>query len=50
MFVFVEKNKRKVDVIVLAKYFIEDLGDTIMNLALIGFLWILSIQYILGSR
>ena len=30
-------NKRKTDVIVLAKRFIEDLRDAIMNLALIGF-------------
>ena len=44
------KNKRKTDVIVLAKGFIEDLGDTIMNLALIGFLYILGIPYILGNR
>ena len=31
------KNKQKNDVIVLAKSFTEDLGDAIMNLALIGF-------------
>ena len=44
------KNKRKIYVIVLAKGFIEDLGEAIMNLALIGFLCILGIQYILGNR
>ena len=44
------KNKRKIDVIVLAKGFMEDLGDAIMNLALIGFVCILDIQYILGNR
>ena len=44
------KNKWKTDVIVLAKGFIEDLGDAIMNLALIGFLCILGIQYILDSQ
>ena len=44
------KNKQKNDVIVLAKGFIEDLGDAIMNLALLGFLCILSIQYKLGNR
>ena len=42
--------KRKIDVIVLAKDFVEDLEDTIMNLALIGFLCILGIQYISGNR
>ena len=31
------KSKEKIDVIVLAKSFIEDLGDTIMNPALIRF-------------
>ena len=44
------KNKRKIDVIALAKVFIEDLGDAIMNLTLIGFLCILGTQYILGNR
>ena len=44
------KNKWKIDVIVQAKGFVEDLGDTIMNLALKGFLWILGIQYVLGNR
>ena len=34
---------------VLAKGFIEDLGHAIMNVALIGFLCILGIQYILGN-
>ena len=43
------KNKRKIDVIALAIGFIEDLGDTIMNLALIGLLCILGIQSILGN-
>ena len=37
------------DVIVPAKDFIEDLGNIIMNLALIGFLCILGTQYILGN-
>ena len=33
-----QKNKRKIDFIVLAKKgFIEDLGDAIMNVALIRF-------------
>ena len=36
--------------LVLAKGFIEDLGEAVMNLALIGFLCILGIQYILGNR
>ena len=31
------KIKRKIDVIVLAKCFIEDLGDAVMNLALMCF-------------
>ena len=44
------KNKRKIDVIVLAKGFIEDLGEAMMNIALIGLLCILGIQYILGNR
>ena len=44
------KNKRKTDITVLAKGFIEDLGDAIMNLALIGFLCILGMQYIIGNR
>ena len=44
------KSKRKTDVIVLAKGCIENLGDAIMNLALIGFLCILGIQYILGNH
>ena len=35
--------------LVLAKGFIEDLGEAVMNLALIGFLCILGIQYILGN-
>ena len=30
------KSKRKIDVIVLARVFIEDLGDAMMNLVLIG--------------
>ena len=50
MFVFVEKTKRKIDVIVLAKGFIEDSGDNLMNQGLIGFLCILGIQYMLGNR
>ena len=44
------KSKQKIDFIVLAKGFIEDLGDPIINLALIGFLCILGTQYILGNR
>ena len=40
------KNKRKIDVIVLAKGFIEDLEDAMINLALIRSLCILGIQYI----
>ena len=44
------KNKRKIDIIVLAKGFIEDLGDVIMNLALIRFLCIVGIQYILDNQ
>ena len=32
-----KKNKRKIDVVVLAKGFIEDLGVAVMNLALVGF-------------
>ena len=50
MFVFVEKTKRKIDVIVPAKGFIEDSGDNLMNQGLIGFLCILGIQYMLGNR
>ena len=50
MFVFVEKPKRKIDVIVPAKGFIEDSGDNLMNQGLIGFLCILGIQYMLGNR
>ena len=46
MFAFSKKNKQKIDAIVLAKDFIEELGDAIMNLALIGVLCILGIQYI----
>ena len=46
MFAFSKKNKQKIDAIVLAKVFIEELGDAIMNLALIGVLCILGIQYI----
>ena len=34
MFVFVWKTKEKIDDIVLAKGFLEDLGDVIMNLVL----------------
>ena len=45
MFAF-SKKKQKIDAIVLAKVFIEELGDAIMNLALIGVLCILGIQYI----
>ena len=45
MFAFFLKNKQKIDAIVLAKVFIEELGDAIMNLAL-GVLCILGIQYI----
>ena len=45
MFAFSKKNKQKIDAIVLAKDFIEELGDAIMNLALIGVLCILGIQY-----
>ena len=44
------KSKRKIDVVVLAGGFKEDLGGAIMNLALTRFLYILSIQYILGNR
>ena len=44
------KNKQKNDVIVLAKGFIEDLGYAIMNLALMGFLCILGIQYISDNQ
>ena len=44
--IFKKKNKQKIDAIVLAKVFIEELGDAIMNLALIGVLCILGIQYI----
>ena len=44
------KSKRKIYVMVPAKGFIEYLGDTIMNLVLIGILCILDIQYILGNR
>ena len=47
---YLSKKQTKIDVIVLAKGFIEDLGDAIMNLALVGFLCILGIQYILGNR
>ena len=47
---YLPKKKRKIDVIVLAKDFIEDLGDTIINLALLEFLRILDIQYILGNQ
>ena len=50
MFVFVEKTKRKIDVIVPTKGFIEDSGDNLMNQGLIGFLCILGIQYMLGNR
>ena len=46
MFAFSKKKKKKIDAIVLAKVFIEELGDAIMNLALIGVLCILGIQYI----
>ena len=35
------KNKRKIDVMILAKGFTEDLGDAITNLLLIRFLCIL---------
>ena len=34
---------------ILAKGFIEDIGDTIMTLALTGFLYIIGIQYILAN-
>ena len=44
------KTKWKTDLIVLAKGFIEDLGDAIINLALIEFLCILGIQYISGNQ
>ena len=44
--IFKKKKKKKIDAIVLAKVFIEELGDAIMNLALIGVLCILGIQYI----
>ena len=50
MFVFVEKTKRKIDVIVPAKGFIEDSGDNLMNQGLIGLLCILGIQYMSGNR
>ena len=50
------KNKWKIDVVVLAKGFIEDFADTITNLgdafgniAIMGFLCILGIDYILGN-
>ena len=35
---------------VLAEEFLEDLGDTIMNLSVVGFQWILGIRHILGKR
>ena len=35
---FFPKNKQKIDVIVLAKDFIEDLEETVMNLVLLEFL------------
>ena len=47
---YLSKNQTKTDVIILAKGFIEDLEDAIMNIDLIGFLCILGIQYILGNR
>ena len=34
------KRKRRIDVIVLAKVFVEDSRDAVMNLALMGFLYI----------
>ena len=44
------KHKRKINVLDLAKNFIEKLGYTIMNLALTKFLCILGIWYILGNK
>ena len=43
------KSKRKTDITVLGKGFIEDLWDASVSLALIGLLCILGIQYILGN-
>ena len=43
------KDKRKIDAIVLAKAFIENLGDNTMKLTLIGILCILGIRYILTN-
>ena len=44
------KTKQKIDVIVLAKVYIEDLRDATMNLALIEFLCTLGILCILENR
>ena len=49
IWLLLSKNKWKTDLIVLTKGFIENLGDTTMILALIGFLCILGIQYILDN-
>ena len=43
-------NEGKIDAAAVAKGPIEDSGDATMNLALIAFLCILSIQYILDNR
>ena len=43
------KSKRKIDITVLGKGFIADLGDATMSLALIRLWCILGIQCILGN-
>ena len=44
------ENEGKIDAAAVAKGPIEDSGDATMNLALIAFLCILGIQYILDNR
>ena len=44
------KNKRKIEVMIPAKCFIEDLGDDIMDLTLVKFFFILGVQCILSQQ
>ena len=46
LYVFICLRNKQKAVIVLAKDLIEDLGNAVMNLDLIGFLCMLGIQYI----
>ena len=49
-YLYLSRKQQKIDIIVLAEGFKEDLADALMNLILIGFLCILGIQYIWSGR